>query len=470
MPNISNATNATFARNQKSSLKNQIKQLVVKTIPIERKQVLVDPMEVAPFTGRTVGAGLVAASSVEAQIPSQVNTVKFTTQAAGAKTLSWYDVSNTLDLNASNPGLFDSGDEPVLVIKGYGISGLTAVTQTNRTVTLSLLDTAGTPITFSSGSGANIVTIPGFSQIATNENILTGTEDLDNKSFQLVFPLSGLLASVPKIFSNLTLTFAFPTAAQFIIYNVAMYRSMEDYEGNEPAPIYVAVPDSSDVQDTINQVFTKAGNGITRGVKTRATESTVTFDAPMAKDDMRRAMGYQRLAGGNRFTIPVEAAMSASISSLGELNKVASAKDVIITYVDEYGTSRSMGVVSGTYVDRGQVGFVKTSGGAKLYFNAADIAAGLRFKAIFKVADSGYSKFNVPVIPPAIRCSLAFLNTDTTAESAGSNDMYEYADAYITLSEKFGAIQDESDTVVTVNATPVTDDASGSIRSVSYKR
>lgn len=466
--------NLTFNRKPLPSSKSLVKQVRITPNPIERPQLSLDIMETAPSAVRTLGADLTAITSTTFQLFNQLVTVLFAVGATvAAETLTYFSVSNTLDLTAVNPGLFDSGDEPVLVIKGYGVSGLATVTRPQAAVTLTAIDTAATPVTFSSTGtpSATLRVDARLSQLASNENVITGNENLNNKPFQIIIPLSLLSQSVPKIFSQLQIRFNFPVSSTFVLYAVNLYRSLEDYEGVERKPVYITYPDASAVNRKSNNTLSKDGLGLLRNIKAKAKDSSVDVTgANVDIDSFRSLIGEQRILGGKKIEQDVNFALAPRITNLGALSNVTKAQDIAIFYTDDSGLEKSMSVVTGSFVDRGYCGFVTlAAGGAALYFNPVDVASGFRGRAVFYTRDNSRYILNDKAISKVIRGRVDMNVSDATEIGFGVQEINDYADCLIEVERQLGSITDDTVNLTKFTITPISSDANATLGQISYK-
>ncbi len=474
MPILSPLTqNLTFNRKPLPSAKSLVKQARITPNPIERPYISLDNMDTAPYTARTAGADLTLATSTVAQLYNQLTHIVATVGATvTAETLTYFSASNTLDLTAVEPGLFDSGDEPVLVIKGYGLAGLSALTRAQAAITVSATDTAGTPVTFASSGtpNATLKVDARLSQLATNENVLTGTEDLTNDPFQAIIPLSVLAQSTTKIFSQLQIKFNFPAGSTFAIYKIAIYRSLEDYEGSERKPIYITYPDSSSVKRTSTTSKAKDGVGFLRGVKAKAKDMSFEVSgANIGIDEYRSAIGEQRITGGKKISQDYPFALAASITNLGDLGNVTKIQDLAVFYTDDSGIEKPMPIVSGSFVDRSYCGFVVTATGAKLYFNAVDVAAGFKGRVVFYTKDNSRFILKEKALSTVIRGRVDFNVSDATEIGLGAQELNDMKDVFIEIERELGSITDDKVNLSKFTITPVATDAKATINEISYK-
>jgi hypothetical protein len=410
---------------------NQLSQLVrviVHPKVTNKPFYTIDDMESLAPGLRTVGAGLTQSNVSPALTPAtddfilshQRFGVQYTVQAAGAQTISY---PFTLDLSSN---FFNAGFKPYQTIAYQVISGGATLTQAQRTVELSMIDTASTPVTFSSST-----IVPEFRILLGSTE--TSVENLNDFKGVISSPMDKLSASTTKIFTP-TLTFNLPVGTVFCLYAFETFRSFRDsgYLGNKAIVFNQPIAYNESQENTSKDVRGKAGNilGTIDGFENTSfsfEEETLNYQHYLAL-----LPGYTE-AGGDKWgydqdlVIPTTAVASEfALSGVNNINNTDSKEDFVVTILDtSTGIYTEMFVVeSGNqYLPAGTCKYVR-EGTKRLVFSASD--AGKKIRVSVRYTNTSKIKLSRTALRQKVRADVDLIFSDSVNLSSATQTNEEF--------------------------------------------
>jgi hypothetical protein len=342
--------------------------IIIKPKGIEDPFAIIDNQNSVNASDRTLGADLSSVVTKEYPIENQLTAVKYTVGATvAAETITY---AQEFDLSS---GFFNSADQPILAFGIYLISGVATTTLAQRKVSLTMTDTAGSPVVFSNGGG---VDVDEFDYILGNES--NTTQDLTGYNEAIVIPLDKIQVSTTKKFT-VQLKFNLPATSQFVLYKEAFYRSPEDCGFVRPADIIIENPKAFTETPTPNVGEMKGALGNTLGFKQRTTTYAMTFESDELVDEHARIlMRNKKYTGGkipsNRVELDIPSIYPYEISSgVANLQNVNSTKDIWVQIKETSGTIKGTKVIEGgEYLPKQTVRFYNVAPTKRLRFSPVD--------------------------------------------------------------------------------------------------